>query len=81
MMNEKEYAVLINKVTNIYADSTNASNTDKKLARHILKEYYSCETFFLNREADLSSGINLPAVRIFVDNMKSVIAAINGEGN
>ena len=34
---------------------------------------------FLNKECDYSSGLNLDSVKIFSDNMDSVIKANNGE--
>jgi len=81
MMNDKDYAKLVNKVADIFASSTGANATEKKLAKFILSNFYGCDTFFLNREGDLSSGIYLEAVKIFSENMVHVIGAINGERN
>jgi hypothetical protein len=69
---------IIKTVSKMYVMAT--GNTDyEPLARFILTEHYGVETFFLNKECDYSSGINLDSVKIFSDNMDGVIKAINGE--
>ena len=75
MKNEKD---LIKTVAKMYSMAT--GNTDyEPLARFILTEHYGVETFFLNKECDYSSGLNLVSVQIFSNNMNNVIQAINGE--
>ncbi len=77
MKNEKD---LIDNVASIYAMNTNgAGKREKDLAKFILKNYYYVDTFFLNRENDYSSGINLDSVKIFNENMVQVRKAISGE--
>lgn len=75
MKTEKD---LIKTVAKMYAMATDNQNYEP-LARFILTNHYGVETFFLNKECDYSSGINLESVKIFSDNMDSVIQAINGE--
>ena len=75
MTNDKD---LIKRVAKMYAIKTG----DKKcevLARFILTNYYGVDTFFLVKEGDYSSGLNMDSVQIFSDNMDKVIQAINGE--
>jgi len=75
MKNEKD---LINTVAQMYSLAT--SDLDHyKLAKFILANYYSVESFFLNNENDFSSGLNLNSVETFIDNMKKVVQAVNGE--
>jgi hypothetical protein len=76
MTNDKD---LINRVARIYSLTNDATATDTKLARIILSEYYGVNTFFLVNENDYSSGLNMDSVQIFIDNMKQVKKAINGE--
>jgi hypothetical protein len=76
MTNDKD---LINRVARIYSLTNDATATDTKLARIILSEYYGVNTFFLVDENDYSSGLNMDSVQIFIDNMKQVKKAINGE--
>jgi hypothetical protein len=69
---------IIKTVSKMYVMAT--GNTDyEPLARFILTEHYGVETFFLNKECDYSSGINLVSVQIFSNNMDKVIQAVNGE--
>jgi hypothetical protein len=69
---------IIKTVSKMYVMAT--GNTDyEPLARFILTEHYGVETFFLNKECDYSSGLNLVSVAIFSNNMNKVIQAINGE--
>lgn len=71
---------LINKVALLYSLHTSGAGVqEKNLAKYILKNYYSVETFFLVRENDFSSGLNLESFNIFCENMKKVTKAINGE--
>lgn len=77
MNSEKE---LIERIATVYAFGTNgAGKQEKDLAKFILKNYYSVDTFFLNREKDYSSGLNFHSVEVFSENMKRVTRAINGE--
>lgn len=80
-MNEKDYSTLIKRVANAYAIATNADTKDKQLATFILKNYYGCDTFFLNKEGDLNSGLNMNCISIFIENMELVKSAISGERN
>ena len=75
MKNEKD---LINKVAKIYVLLTNDKDHEK-LARFILSNYYGVNTFFLVDENDYSSGLNMDSVQIFIDNMRNVVKAVNGE--
>jgi hypothetical protein len=75
MKNEKD---IIKTVSRMYAMATGNSDYEP-LARFILTKHYGLETFFLNKECDYSSGLNLDSVKIFSDNMDGVIRAINGE--
>jgi hypothetical protein len=69
---------IIKTVSKMYVMAT--GNTDyEPLARFILTEHYGVETFFLNKECDYSSGLNLVSVAIFSNNMNKVIQAVNGE--
>ena len=75
MKTEKD---IIKTVAKMYSMAT--GNVDyEPLARFILTNHYGVETFFLNKEGDYSSGLNLDSVKIFSDNMDGVIQAINGE--
>lgn len=75
MKNEKD---IIKTVSKMYVMATGNSDYEP-LARFILTKHYGLETFFLNKECDYSSGLNLDSVKIFSDNMDGVIQAINGE--
>lgn len=75
MKTEKD---IIKAVSKIYGMTT--GNTEyEPLARFILAEYYVVECFFLNKESDYSSGLNLNSVKTFSYNMHRVIQAVNGE--
>jgi hypothetical protein len=76
MHNEKD---IINAVVKIYAISTNASTSEKKLAKIILTDFYSVESFFLVHDGDYVSGLNMNSVELFIHNMASVRKAISGE--
>ena len=69
---------IIKTVSKMYVLATGETDYEP-LARFILTKHYGLETFFLNKECDYSSGLNLDSVKIFSDNMDSVIKAINGE--
>lgn len=75
MKNEKD---LINAVAKMYALST-GDTSHEKLARFILSNYYGVDTFFLIDENDYSSGLQMSSVKLFIDNMKKVVQAVNGE--
>lgn len=76
MKTEKD---LINTVAKVYTMMKDASSTDEKLARFILTNYYGVDTFFLKKEGDYSSGLNMDSVQLFADNMTQVRKAISGE--
>jgi hypothetical protein len=77
MKNEKD---LINTIATMYAMSTNgAGKREKDLAKFILSNYYGVDTFFLNREGDYSSGLNLEGIRIFSEQMKKITKTITGD--
>ena len=75
MKNEKD---LINKVAKMYAMAT-GDTSHEKLARFILSNYYGVDTFFLIKEGDYSSGLDMHSVDLFTKNMKRVVQAVNGE--
>jgi hypothetical protein len=77
MKNEKD---LINNIATMYAMNTSgAGKTEKDLAKFILNNYYGVDTFFLNREGDYSSGLNLEGFRIFCEQMKKITRTITGD--
>jgi hypothetical protein len=70
---------IINRVAVLYSLNTSGAGlTEKHLAKFILKNYYDVESFFLVREGDYSSGLNLESFNIFCENMKNVTKAIEG---
>ena len=69
---------IINTVSKMYALST-GDTSHEKLARFILSNYYGVDTFFLIDENDYSKGLNMYSVQIFINNMKKVVQAVNGE--
>jgi hypothetical protein len=70
---------IINRVALLYSLNTSGAGLkEKHLAKFILKNYYDLESFFLVREGDYSSGLNLESFGIFCENMKNVTKAIEG---
>jgi hypothetical protein len=75
MKNDKD---VINAVAKMYAIST-GDTSHEKLARFILSNYYGVDTFFLVKEGDYTSGLLMRSVDVFIENMKKVVQAVNGE--
>ncbi len=76
MKNEKD---LINAIVKIVAISHSFSSDkrEKDLTRFILKNYYAVDTFFLKKECDYSSGLNMNSVELFIEKIDDILNAIH----
>jgi hypothetical protein len=75
MKNENDVINAVVKMTAL-AHRFSSDKREKDLARFILKNYYAVDTFFLNREGDFSSGINMKSVELFIDKMDDIFNVI-----
>lgn len=75
MKNEKELIEAIVYITAVNHSFTD-SKRDKDLAKFILKNYYDVCCFFLNKEDNFSSGLNLKSVEIFGEKFDEIRDAI-----
>jgi len=76
MKNEND---LINAIVKIVALSHcfSRDKREKDLTRFILKNYYYVDTFFLKKEGDYSSGLNMNSVEIFIEKIDDILNAIH----
>jgi hypothetical protein len=76
MKNEND---LINAIVKIVAlsHSFSSDKREKDLTRFILKNYYAVDTFFLKKECDYSSGLNMNSVELFIEKIDDILNAIH----
>jgi hypothetical protein len=76
MKNDNDLINAVVKITAI-AHSFSSQKRDVALTRFILKNYYSVDTFFLNKECDFNSGLNMNSVELFIEKMDEILNAIH----
>lgn len=68
---------VINAVLKVASINLRLDKREKDLARFILKNYYDVCCFFLNKEDDFTSGLNLKSVESFIEKFDEVNIAIH----